>query len=158
MAVYTCPTCGEKMERDLSLFMDHTDKHIVDEVKKLHPAWVADDGFCSKCLDYYKKARLGEAPNLDAGGVRQRWALGVIGFGSAAALWFWLHSSGAPRSERLALFFLFFAGILGMVQAKKKFCVVIAQKQVAAMRRRAFRILLVTALLSALLTAGAYIL
>ena len=158
MAVYTCPTCGEKMERDLSLFIDHTDIHIVDEVKKLHPAWVTDDGFCDKCLDYYKKARLGEAPNLDAAGVRQRWILGVAGFGGAAAVWYWFHVSAAPRAERLTLFFLFFAGILGMIQAKKKFCVLIAQKQVAAMRRRAFRILVLTAVLAALLTAGAYVL
>ena len=155
-AIYTCPTCGEKMERDLSLFMDHTDKHIVDEVKKMHPSWVTEDGFCADCLEYYKKARLGEAPNMNPKEVRQRLALGVFGFGGAALLWFCLQTLQVPREARLALFVFFFAGILGVIQAKKKFCVVIAQKQVAAMRRRALKILLVSIALAAFLTACAY--
>ena len=156
MAIYTCPTCNEKMERDLSLFMDHTDKHIVDEVKRLHPNWVTDDGFCPDCLEYYKKARLGEADNLDAKGVLQRLVLGIVGISGAVAVWFWLQSTGAPRIGRLALFFLFFAGILGLIQAKKKFCVVIAQKQAAAMRRRALKIIFFTLVAAAILTAVAY--
>lgn len=34
MQIYTCPTCGQEMERDLLLFMKHTDQHIQDEMKK----------------------------------------------------------------------------------------------------------------------------
>ena len=153
MAIYTCPTCGEKMERDLSLFMDHTDKHIVDEVKKLHPAWITDDGFCAKCLDYYKRARLGEAPNLDAAGARQRLALGMLGFGFAVLVSFWFLTNPVPRGVRLALFPLLFAGFLGIFQSRQKFCVVIAQKQTDAIRRRASKTLSLVAALSALLTA-----
>jgi len=34
MQIYTCPTCGEQMDRDLLLFMKHTDRHIQDEIQK----------------------------------------------------------------------------------------------------------------------------
>lgn len=37
MAGYVCPTCGHEMQRDLLLLKDHTDAHIVDELKKSHP-------------------------------------------------------------------------------------------------------------------------
>ncbi len=156
MAVYTCPTCGEKMERDLTLFMDHTDAHIVEEVKKLHPTWITDDGFCAKCLDYYKKARLGEATNLDSAGVKRRYVLGIVGFGGAAATWFWLNGAQAPRETKWILFPLFFMGLLGLIQAQNKFCVVIAQQQAEAMRRRAFKMLLLVAGLAIVLTVVAY--
>ena len=166
MAVYTCPTCGEKMERDLSLFMDHTDRHIIDEVKRLHPNWITPDGYCPKCLEHFKHAmgnpgttaaaETMESTNLDAAGVRQRLLLGLLGFGSAAALWVWLATRGAARVERLFLFPLFFIGALGIFQAQKKVCVVIAQKQTEAMRRRATGILVMSVLFSALLTAIGY--
>ena len=34
MQIYTCPTCGEEMDRDLLLFMQHTDRHIQEEIRK----------------------------------------------------------------------------------------------------------------------------
>ena len=164
MSVYTCPTCGEKMERDLSLFMDHTDRHIIDEVKRLHPKWITEDGYCPKCLDYFKRAMKDqgtvsaagarEGTNIGPEEIRQRLILGAMGFGASFMAWFWLHEAGAPKIARLALFPLFFAGCLGLFQAQKKLCVVIAQKQHEAMRRRASRILIITAVVSALLTAG----
>ena len=163
MAVYTCPTCGEKMERDLSLFMDHTDKHIVDEVKKLHPNWLTADGYCPKCLDYFKRAMRDpetagaagalESANIGPAEIRQRVVLGMMGFAAAAALWLWLQHSAAPRSARLFLFPFLFMGFLGFRQAQNKLCVVIAQKQSEKMRRRASRILIFAVMLSALLTA-----
>jgi hypothetical protein len=156
MASYVCPTCGEKMERDLSLFMDHTDKHIVEEVKKAHPAWVTPDGYCAKCLEHFKKALHDpdslETTNIGPKEVVQRVILGVLGFGSAILVYFWLQAKEAPRSALWLLFPLFFAGSLGFSQARKKFCVVIAQKQTAAMRKRAWRIIAVCAAFSALLT------
>ena len=59
--VYTCPTCEEKMERDLVLFTQHTDAHVVEELKKTHPEWITDEGFCPQCLAHYKAAMRGEA-------------------------------------------------------------------------------------------------
>ena len=56
MQTYTCPTCGEKLERDLLSFISHTDQHILDVLKKKNPQWVTKDGFCVKCLDHYKRA------------------------------------------------------------------------------------------------------
>ncbi len=43
---YTCPTCGESVERDLLVFLHHTDQHIIEAIKKDHPEWVKDDGTC----------------------------------------------------------------------------------------------------------------
>lgn len=158
MQTYTCPTCGEKMERDLSIFMEHTDRHIVDELKKKNPAWITPDGFCAKCLEHYKMARQGvDTANLDSAGVWQRVVVGGVGFGAAALAWFWIGSAQAPRMARLVLFPLFFLGLLGFLQARKKLCVVIAQRQSEAMRRQASKILILSAILSALLTVAAFL-
>ena len=56
MNTYTCPTCNEKIERDLIVFMKHTDEHIIEAIRKSHPEWVSDKGICGKCLDYFKRA------------------------------------------------------------------------------------------------------
>ena len=164
MANYTCPSCGTVMERDLSLFMEHTDKHIVDEVKKRHPKWITEEGYCPKCLDYFKKAMrdpetLGaaeelEAANIGPAGIRQRFIVGMIATGLGVGTWFWLRSSGAPRTAHLALFPLFFFGALGFIQSRQKLCVFIAQSQAAAMRRRAVKIFILAAVIAALLTGA----
>ena len=52
---YVCPVCKAKIERDLLLYIKHTDGHIIDAIKKKHPEWADDDGLCVKCVDYYKK-------------------------------------------------------------------------------------------------------
>ena len=52
---YVCPVCNKLMERNLLDIITHTDKHIVDVIKKLHPEWVEADGICKKCFEYYKK-------------------------------------------------------------------------------------------------------
>ncbi len=46
--------CGEKMARELRYIIPHTEKHIIDEIKKKHPKWIEKDGACHKCYDYYK--------------------------------------------------------------------------------------------------------
>jgi hypothetical protein len=162
MQTYTCPTCGEKMERNLSLFMEHTDKHIVAEVQKKNPAWITKEGYCPKCLEYFKTAMhnpqaLAEGTNLDAGGVLQRAVLGLLGFGAGIGLFLWLEQSGAPREWRGFLFLPFFAGSFGYLQAKSKVCVLIAQKQEEAMKKRARRILALSFVLSASLTAFGFV-
>lgn len=65
-ANYICPTCGEPVERDLLVFLHHTDRHIIDALKELHPEWVEEDGESPKVLDFYR-AQLGHDPWLGAG-------------------------------------------------------------------------------------------
>lgn len=54
MATYRCPVCQEEMPRDLVLFLDHTNQHIMDEIKRKYPHWVAADGVCRKCVEYFQ--------------------------------------------------------------------------------------------------------
>ncbi len=159
MQTYTCPTCGEKMERNLSLFMDHTEKHIVDEVRKQNPAWVTKEGFCHKCLEYFKNqihhsGKMPEGTNLDPGGVRQRLVLGVFGYAAGIGAFLWLHANQPAKPAWLILFPIFFMGTLGFLQAKRKLCVVIAQKQEEVMKQKARSILIFSLVLAASLTAG----
>jgi hypothetical protein len=63
MQYYTCSVCGAKVERELLVYMKHTDRHIIDEIKKKHPDWATSDGLCAKCADYYKKAMGKENPS-----------------------------------------------------------------------------------------------
>ena len=46
MPDFVCPTCGNKMARDLAVIMLHTD-----------PDWVEADGICKRCYEHYKKMR-----------------------------------------------------------------------------------------------------
>lgn len=55
MLSYACSVCGSKVERDLLVYMEHTEAHIVGEIKKKHPEWVEKDGVCKRCLEYYRK-------------------------------------------------------------------------------------------------------
>jgi hypothetical protein len=58
---YTCPVCGEKVKRDLMAFVDHTEAHIVEEIKKKHPEWVEKDGMCARCIEHYRDEMKGGA-------------------------------------------------------------------------------------------------
>ena len=51
---YKCSTCSEKVDGDLLVYIDHTEQHIMDEIKVSHPEWEETDGICQKCVDYYK--------------------------------------------------------------------------------------------------------
>ncbi len=52
---YHCDICHKKIEGGTSVYIDHTEEHIMDEIKSIHPEWVEKDGLCSKCVEYYKK-------------------------------------------------------------------------------------------------------
>ncbi len=54
MSAYMCPVCTLEIPRDLALFLDHTNQHIIDAIKKQHPQWVTSDGICRKCVEYYQ--------------------------------------------------------------------------------------------------------
>ncbi len=139
MAVYTCPTCGGKMERDLLLFTRHTDQHILDEIKRLHPNWVTPDGFCRQCLDHFKrslgKAQGGEPASDTSGFVNigfaeqgKRRVMGMIAFLLSMFIYVALVLSGAERNWRLVLFVPLFGSMLGFFQARRRLCVVLGFK------------------------------
>ena len=50
---YTCPICQTSMSDDLKQYVNHTEEHIVDVIKKDHPGWIQGSGICPKCLEYY---------------------------------------------------------------------------------------------------------
>ena len=52
---FVCPTCKKRLPRDILVIVPHTETHIVNEIKKNHPNWVAEDGICKKCYTYYKE-------------------------------------------------------------------------------------------------------
>ena len=64
MERYVCPVCKEELERDLMVFLKHTDHHIIAEVLKEHPQWAHQDGICKECLDYYTQS-MGHTPYTD---------------------------------------------------------------------------------------------
>lgn len=45
---YHCATCGIDMDRDVLIFLSHTDQHIIDAIKEMHPGWVESDGACPR--------------------------------------------------------------------------------------------------------------
>ena len=123
------------MQRDLLLFVRHTDAHIVEELKKSHPEWITNEGFCPKCLAHYKGAMRGEKVVANIAGTevtKRRWMAG-ISLAVWAALFFFLVSTGASRVYRTFLFVPLFAMSLGFFQAKNRHCVVLGMKGVRHM-------------------------
>ena len=124
MAGYRCPLCNRNMERDLVLFLDHTQQHVIDQIKKKHPEWVSEDGACKPCAEYYEKEISGEAARSNIGPADQR----LRALGGMALLLVSLVlggvflSAGVSGSTRLVLFFPLFFGMLGVIQAREKTC------------------------------------
>lgn len=54
MPKYKCGVCGHEVDRDAVVFKDHTEKHILDIIKAKNPKWIDTEGFCKKCIDYYR--------------------------------------------------------------------------------------------------------
>ena len=59
---YTCSLCGENVGNELLAFIDHTDQHVIDQIKAKHPEWAQDNGLCKKCEEYYRAQLKGESP------------------------------------------------------------------------------------------------
>ena len=58
---YQCSICGEKIKDDLLVYINHTQEHIIDEIKSSHPDWVEENGVCEKCVEYYQKQIKGDS-------------------------------------------------------------------------------------------------
>ena len=172
--IYTCPTCGEKMERDLLLFIGHTDGHILQELKKRHPEWITGEGYCPTCLDHFRAAMRGEAVVVNIAGreIRKRQVFTGLSLLVGAVLFFELNRRGAPRVYRLFLFLPIYAAILGFFQVKKSHCVVLGMRGVrnmdhgeeavtvssekTSLLREARKILLLSLLFAVLATVALY--
>ncbi|MCR4337734.1 MAG: hypothetical protein NUV91_08020 [Candidatus Omnitrophica bacterium] len=50
---YRCPICAQEVSEDLVVYVDHTEKHIIDVIKSDHPDWIEKSGLCTRCLEYY---------------------------------------------------------------------------------------------------------
>lgn len=183
MQTYTCPTCGESMERDLVLFVEHTDRHILAALKKNQPAWITKDGYCPKCFEYFKRqmrdpkaASSGtwEMVNIGPREVQKRAVLAVLGAGGGLLMLVVFKIAGLEKNWRSLVFFPFFMGALGYLQAQEKLCVINAQKnirvmddgkqpvsdvrQAAFIRQKSFQIWALSVLVAAVLSLIAFLL
>ncbi len=52
---YICSVCSQRVPGDMVLYIDHTQKHIMDLIKHDHPDWGGEDGVCKPCVEYYQK-------------------------------------------------------------------------------------------------------
>lgn len=68
---YRCVVCGQ-VSSELPVYVDHTEKHIIDLLKHDHPEWEEKDGMCKKCLDYYKAELQGSVFKDAACAMRRR--------------------------------------------------------------------------------------
>ena len=60
--VYKCSVCGEDVADDLLVYINHTEQHIIDEIRANHPDWAGKDGLCKKCVEYYRGQMQGDSP------------------------------------------------------------------------------------------------
>ena len=158
------------------LFIQHTDGHVVEELKKNNPQWITSEGYCPKCLEHYKASLRGDqvVTNIAGAEVTKRQTVAFAGFVLSLILFFALRSFGAARPYRLFLFLPLFVTFFGFFQAKNKHCAILGMKGVRNMghgeelltdavekrrlRRESSRILLISLALSVLLTAAGYFL
>ncbi len=130
MNEFTCPLCGKKTPRDLAVFLEHTNQHVVDAIKKEHPEWVAPDGTCRACFQYYEQALSGESFESNLGpreAGKRRW-LG-IGITGLALFWaFWLLGIHADRFVRAFIFFPLAFGLFNLFEARKKTCAILSER------------------------------
>ena len=52
---YECSVCQQKITGEMMMYIDHTEKHVIDLIKHDHPDWVEKDGVCQKCAEYYRQ-------------------------------------------------------------------------------------------------------
>lgn len=75
---YQCSVCGNKVGADMLVYLDHTEKHVIELVKTDHPEWVEANGLCQKCVDYYHGELKGSVFKDAACVKRQRRVNGLI--------------------------------------------------------------------------------
>lgn len=58
METYTCPTCQERIERDLLVFVRHTDQHILEEMEREYAEWSRTAVLWRKLFHFTRNLRL----------------------------------------------------------------------------------------------------
>ena len=71
---YRCSVCNQKVGSDMLVYLDHTEKHVLELVKTDHPDWVESSGICQKCVEYYRSELKGSIFK-DAACVKRRWVV-----------------------------------------------------------------------------------
>lgn len=176
MANYQCPMCGRNMDRNLILFLDHTNQHVIDQIKKKYPEWVAEDGICKPCADYYTLQLKGELSELNIGPAerRKRFVMGVAMLALSGVLTLVFMMSHFSHLWRFILFLPIFFGMLGLIQDREKVCVLFAELGIqkidtggkrisdtmvaSALKIRGRKILLKSVLYAVLITAVLFLL
>lgn len=123
---YQCPLCGQKMARDLTLFLDHTQQHIIDQIQKGHPEWKTGEGICQPCVEYYQKAFQGELPNIGPKERRKRVVQGVLFLIFSLGMEIYFHSLKVDWQVHAFLFIPLFISIFCLIQAQEKVCAILA--------------------------------
>ncbi|MBI4116022.1 MAG: hypothetical protein HY447_05575 [Candidatus Omnitrophica bacterium] len=127
MTFYECPLCHQKIDRELTRFLDHTNQHIIDRIKEQHPEWVEADGACEACAEYYQKELSGEAKNIGPLGRRRRFILGLSMLVISLVLALLLPHTHVNRIWRVSLFAPLFLGFLGLMEAQQKTCALLSE-------------------------------
>ncbi|MBI3307342.1 MAG: hypothetical protein HYZ84_06040 [Candidatus Omnitrophica bacterium] len=124
---YVCPMCGRTMERDIILFLKHTDTHVIERIQQANPKWETKDGICEPCVEYYRSQIAGSESNIGPAQRRRRVRMGTISLIFSVAAGIYLVSQGFSRPFRFGLFVPFFFGMFGLIQAREKTCAVLAE-------------------------------
>lgn len=51
----TCPLCKKETDDKLIQTCVDAERWVIDQIRKHHPGWIAGDGSCAKCMEYYSK-------------------------------------------------------------------------------------------------------
>src|SRR5687768_11685896 len=129
MASYQCPLCHKQVERDLLIFLDHTQSHVIDEIKKSHPEWVESDGTCQPCADYYRKQISGEFADGNIGPhERKKRLIGAWASALAFLVLAGILFSGPERANaRILLFIPLFSAVFCFLQYRRHTCSILAE-------------------------------
>ena len=117
------------MDRDLVLFLDHTNQHVINQIKLSHPEWVAENGACKPCSAYYETQISGAGFNIGPAERRKRWILGFFSLAVSFSGAIYLKTSQMPHMLQLGLFAPFFLGFFGVIQAREKTCSLLAEME-----------------------------
>jgi len=129
MAHYTCPLCQKKLERDLVLFTDHTNDHIIEAIKKDHPEWVQADGVCEPCTEYYKMQLSGEFEEFNLGPKERgrRFIFGIFSLILTLAVVVWIQVLDFGLFWKLSIFIPLAFSLFCLFECKHKTCAILSE-------------------------------
>ncbi len=50
-----CPICNKPVDESIIKTCEDAQEWVMKMIKRDHPGWIATDGSCPQCLDYYEK-------------------------------------------------------------------------------------------------------